>query len=124
MTRDHIILTLSLWGFLAQAGFGQGVEPPGWDGVMRVFEKRCLNCHSKHGAPKGLRLDSYEATVAGGRDGPVVLPGNAKESELVMRLRGESVPRMPFLDRPLPEEEIDLIVRWIDAGLPNTLAPD
>lgn len=124
MTRNHMFLTLSLWAFLAQAGFGQGIETPGWDDVMPVFKKRCFNCHSRHGTPKGLRLDSYEATVAGGSDGPVVLPGNAMESELVMRIRGESVPRMPFLGPPLPDEEIDLIVRWIEAGLPNSKTSD
>lgn len=92
---------------------------PGWADVGAIFEVRCVNCHSELGAAKGLRLDSYAAAIAGSEDGPVLLAGNVSESELVRRVRGESTPRMPFLSVPLPPEEIDLIVRWIEAGLPE-----
>ena len=70
-------------------------------------------------AAKGLRLDSYDGAIEGSEDGAVLLPGNSSQSELVRRLRGESTPRMPFLSRSLPDAEIDLIVRWIDAGMPK-----
>jgi len=33
-------------------------------------------------------------------------------------------PRMPFLSRPLPDIEIDLIERWIAAGLPEFVVKD
>ena len=77
-------------------------------------------CHSEiAGASKGLRLDDYDAVLAGGERGPILVPGNAKDSELVRRLRGESTPRMPFLSRPLPESQIALIENWIAAGMPQ-----
>ncbi|MDX1780535.1 MAG: c-type cytochrome domain-containing protein [Thalassovita sp.] len=93
---------------------------PGWDEVSAIFKKRCINCHSEHGASKGLRLDSYEAVLAGGDDGAVVVAGDAAVSEMIRRLRGESVPRMPFLDRPLSQDEVDVILRWIEAGAPRS----
>jgi predicted CXXCH cytochrome family protein len=89
----------------------------GWGDVSPIFARHCTNCHSSHGAALGLRLDSYEATMAGSVKGIVVLPGNAAKSELVRRLRGESLPRMPFLGYPLHQEQIELIERWVEGGL-------
>lgn len=94
---------------------------PGWPEVSAIFEVRCVMCHSAGaGASKGLRLDDYAAVLAGSERGPVLVAGDAEASELVLRLRGTSAPRMPFLGRPLPEEEIAVIARWIAAGLPQS----
>lgn len=114
----------ALLGSLALVGTPWAVSAgdlpvPNWNDASAIFQARCTMCHSQLGASKGLRLDSYEAAIAGSERGAVLLPGDSENSELVRRLRGESVPRMPFLGRQLPEEEIDLITRWIDAGLPN-----
>ena len=77
-------------------------------------------CHSKvAGASKGLLLDDYLSALAGSERGPVLIAGKVEQSELIRRLRGKSRPRMPFLSRPLPEEEIRTIERWVAAGLPN-----
>ena len=93
---------------------------PDWADVAEIFVERCVMCHSKvAGASKGLRLDDYSLAIAGSERGPVLLAGNVLGSELVKRLRGQSSPRMPFLSRPLPEEQITLIERWIEAGLPQ-----
>lgn len=105
---------------LATPAPGASTDIPGWTDVSRIFDERCVNCHSALGASAGLRLDNATAAMAGSRNGPVLLPGDASKSELVRRLRGESLPRMPFLSVPLPPEELDLIIRWIDAGLPGT----
>ena len=120
MRHFRLLLTLLLWTLATQACYGEASASAGWDTVSRVFQKRCINCHSQFGAAKALRLDSYEGVTTGSANGAVVLSGNSSQSELVKRLRGESTPRMPFLSTPLPENEIDLIIRWIDAGLPDT----
>ena len=98
---------------------GEGVSP-GWGEVSVIFTERCVMCHSEvAGASKGLRLDDYSAALAGSETGAVLIPGDVAGSELIRRLRGESIPRMPFLSRPLPEDQIILIERWIAAGLPE-----
>ena len=104
---------------LPQAGFGEGAVQPDWENVGPIFTKRCINCHAEHGAAKGLRLDSYNAAIAGSTKRPVLVPGDAANSDLVRRLRGESMPRMPFLSKSLPQNEIDMIIRWVEAGLPE-----
>jgi hypothetical protein len=101
-----------------------GVAPPAhsepnWSDIEALFSKRCIMCHSGDHAARGLKLDSYEGTMAGGENGSVLVPGDILGSELVRRVRGESKPRMPFLSYPLIAEEISLIERWIEAGSPR-----
>jgi mono/diheme cytochrome c family protein len=116
MVRASIIIAglagLSWPGFAAAGA-------PDWGQVSALFVARCAMCHAEHGAALGLRLDSYEATLAGGERGPVLVAGDAAGSELVRRLRGESLPRMPFLSYPLHPDEIELVVAWVEAGLPR-----
>ena len=119
MRRNPAIVTAA--ALLASSGWVLGGTPraPGWEDVSAIFSERCVMCHSDHGAGLGLRLDSYEFALAGSKKGPVLIAGDAERSEMVRRLRGLSTPRMPFLGRPLPEDELDVIVRWIEAGLPR-----
>lgn len=88
--------------------------------VARIFGQACIRCHSDNGImdgpPEGLRLDSYEAILAGG-DRIVLIPGNAQASEVVRRIEGLASPRMPIDGPPwLDTEDIALIRDWIDAG--------
>lgn len=95
-------------------------EPPSdWRAVGSVFKERCVMCHSEDGAALGLRLDSYEGALSGSENGPVLVPGDAVGSELLRRLQGDSLPRMPFLSTRLPPDQISLVERWIKAGLPE-----
>ena len=119
MKSERLIWALALLALIPGAASG-GSRLPGWAEVSTIFIERCVMCHSAvAGASKGLRLDDYAAALAGGERGVVLVPGDAASSELVRRLRGQSVPRMPFLSRPLPEDQIALIERWIEAGLPE-----
>jgi hypothetical protein len=46
-----------------------------------------------------------------------VVPGHPEASELVRRIRGQALPRMPFDGPPyLSEADIALIVAWIRQG--------
>lgn len=115
------VLILVLWS-LGPAMIGKSgaaASSADWAAVNAVFVERCVMCHSAHGASRGLRLDSYEAAVAGSDRGAVLVAGDPAGSELIRRLRGESLPRMPLLSYPLSPEQIDLIARWIEAGLPR-----
>jgi mono/diheme cytochrome c family protein len=54
----------------------------------------------------------------------VVIPGDPQRSEIVRRLRGQSLPRMPLTGPPyLPEDQIALIERWIAGGMAMGQAP-
>lgn len=92
---------------------------PTWTEVSTIFQNRCLICHQGTAAQNGLRLDTLEGVRAGSDYGPVAVPAKPAESELLRRVRGQSLPRMPLTGPPwLTVEEIDTLERWIAAGMP------
>ncbi|MBE0625318.1 MAG: hypothetical protein IH606_10950 [Burkholderiales bacterium] len=88
--------------------------------VAPILLQRCAKCHAANGLkgapPEGYRLDTWEETIARA-DRLRVVPGNPAASELVRRIRGQALPRMPFDGPPyLAEEDILLIEQWIRQG--------
>jgi uncharacterized membrane protein len=85
--------------------------------VQPILADRCVICHAGEAAPLGLRLDSYEGVMKGSSHGSVVRAGDPAESELVKRLQGRSLPRMPMTGPPfLTPDEIARFERWIADG--------
>jgi uncharacterized membrane protein len=89
------------------------------DVIQPVFRDKCQSCH-RPGKSKGdLNMTSYEALLKGGENGPVVIPGNIENSELIRRI---TLPKdhddfMPAEGKkPLSEEEIQLLTWWIEKG--------
>ena len=98
-------------------------QPVTYARVAPILGRRCVKCHMENGSmgppPEGLRLDTYESVVAS-RDRARVMPGIPDASELVRRIRGQSLPRMPFDGPPyLNDAEINLITDWIEQGARN-----
>jgi len=88
--------------------------------VQPIFKMRCQRCHAESGlmgpAPEGFIVTTYEA-ILDSRERARVVPGNPAASELVRKIRGRSLPRMPFDGPPyLSDDEIALIERWIEQG--------
>ena len=97
-----------------------GKDASGFTDVSAIFTRSCNKCHSGSKPAHGLRLDSYAGLMAGGWDGPVVVPGDPARSELARRIRGTSTPRMPYKGPNwLSEAETILIENWIKAGAPG-----
>ncbi len=84
--------------------------------VRPVLEQKCFACHTNE-ERGGLRLDSRERMLKGGRRGPAVIPGNAEQSLLIAALRHEREDlRMPRNGAKLSDEEVRGFVEWIQAG--------
>jgi hypothetical protein len=84
--------------------------------VQPILAESCLECHSQDKRKGGLSLATYGDVLEGGKDGPVVRPGNSANSLLVHRVTGEIEPQMPKDELPLGAAEIALIRSWIDQG--------
>ncbi len=93
--------------------------------IQPIFQKSCFPCHNaKNPKPKGgLRLDSLEAVLKGGEDGPAIVVGNSAKSPLVANVAhlGDEDDYMPPPKNrghigPLTPEQIGLIRAWIDQG--------
>jgi mono/diheme cytochrome c family protein len=88
--------------------------------VVALFASRCMKCHAENGlmgpAPEGYRLTSYQEAISA-VDRVRVVPGQPAASEIVRRVRGQSLPRMPFDGPPfLSDEEIGLVTEWVRQG--------
>ncbi|MEN6484414.1 MAG: c-type cytochrome domain-containing protein [Syntrophobacteraceae bacterium] len=105
---------------LSQTAAQSGKDTVSYADVAAIFSRSCNKCHSGSKPAQGLRTDSYPGIMAGGWNGPVVVPGNPARSELVRRIRGISTPRMPFKSPVwLSETEMGRIEQWIQAGAPD-----
>ncbi|MCX6951091.1 MAG: hypothetical protein NTV51_02740 [Verrucomicrobia bacterium] len=87
--------------------------------VAPILEEKCVLCHGEKKQKGKLRLDSFEWLMKGGENGAVVTPGDAKDSELHVRvtLQPEDEDFMPADNKPpLTPDEVKVLAAWIAAG--------
>jgi hypothetical protein len=105
-------------GSLAHAQ--DAAKPPSYQGeVLGVFNARCNSCHNADKKKGGLVLDNYAALMQGGSSGKVVEPGDADNSRLYLLIAHEEKPEMPPSSPKLPDPELAVLRKWIEAGAPE-----
>ena len=62
----------------------------------------------------GLNLTTYDTALAGGEDGPVIVPGDSDASLLVQIQTGAT---QHF--GQLSADEVKLVIEWIRSGAPE-----
>lgn len=77
--------------------------------ILPLMEAKCVSCHGSLG---GISLESYDALLEGGINGPGIVPGDPGAGTLLsVQLEGGH----PGQFAP---EELDLVTAWIAAGAP------
>lgn len=92
--------------------FAQHIKP--------ILDKRCLSCHGTR-TKGGYSVKTYEQVMTSGDNAPVIVAGDAANSILAQMLRGVETPaggQMPP-SRPLAQQQIELIEKWINQGAQN-----
>jgi len=84
--------------------------------VHPILEARCQPCHSGDKPPAGLRLTDQASVLKGGVSGPALVPGDAKNSLLILRVTHQRGALMPPLGSPLTDEQVAVLRAWIDEG--------
>jgi mono/diheme cytochrome c family protein len=88
--------------------------------VKPIFDANCARCHGGANHRGGLNMDTREALLKGGHDGPVVVPGDPAKSLLLTLIRHEgpaSDPKdMPPNKSKLSDADIKVVADWIKAG--------
>lgn len=86
--------------------------------ILPLLQSRCVECHGPDKQKGKLRLDTLEAAVKGGKDGPAIKAGDAAGSPLIQRvsLPKDNDDRMPPEGEPLTAEQIQLFTDWIADG--------
>jgi mono/diheme cytochrome c family protein len=87
--------------------------------INPIFDRNCVSCHGEAKTKGGLRLDSYELLMRGGKDGRVIVSGRPEQSLLLERVTLQPAHKqfMPAEGNPpLKPEEIALIRAWVVDG--------
>jgi mono/diheme cytochrome c family protein len=86
--------------------------------IQPIFQQSCVKCHGPEKQKADLRLDSKADAMKGGKDGVVIVPGQADKSELYKRvtLAPGSDDIMPPKGDPLTKAQTDLLKDWINQG--------
>lgn len=95
--------------------------------VAPIFEDKCVQCHGPEKKKGKLRLDTFDYVRRGGKDGLVITPGDAKNSELYRRvtLPRDNKDAMPAEGKPgLTAAELKVVEFWITSGAAETLAAE
>lgn len=108
--RSVIVILL---GIALTAGHIFAVDPIDFDRtVAPILSSRCLDCHNSNETKGKLDLSSAKGMKTGGKNSPVVVPGQANESLLWQRIAGNEMPPK----HQLPERERAIIKEWIAQG--------
>jgi hypothetical protein len=84
-----------------------------WEGTIgQTLQARCGSCHTT-GSPSGLAFTTYAEAIAGGLNGPVIVPGDAAGSP-ILPLQSSGTHYVS-----LGSEELAQLEAWIDVGAPE-----
>lgn len=121
--QSHLAVCSAAFLVLLGLDVTQAADPPKPEPVSfhrqirPILQQKCQGCHQPAKAKGGLLLTSYDAAVKGGDSGPLWVAGKPAESSLIKSLKGTGkAAKMPEGEPPLPDEQIDLFVRWIAQG--------
>jgi len=84
--------------------------------VRPILATNCYKCHGSEQQKGQLRLDLRELALAGGENGPVIVPGKPEKSVLVEAIKWESFEMPP--SGKLNETQIATLTEWIRLGAP------
>jgi hypothetical protein len=114
MNFKRLSIVLGLLGVAAWPVWSQSKDDFFETKVRPILATECFSCHtdSQFG---GLRLDSREAMLRGGKSGPAIVPGDPEKSLLVAAIRQTGALKMPKGGR-LTKDQIEAIVEWIRTG--------
>ena len=99
--------------------------------IAPIVKRYCISCHRAGKENRNYLMDTYDNILNSGDEAPVVEAGDL-ESILLTTLQGTPVmdPNDPTVElvsqmppnKLLKESIIDVFVRWVMAGMPNTAA--
>ena len=86
--------------------------------VLPLLELRCISCHGADKVKGGLRMDSREALLKGGENGPALVPGKPSGSLLLQAvMHSKKDLEMPPKEK-LTTNDIAVLEKWITDGAP------
>ncbi|QDT10086.1 PSD1 and planctomycete cytochrome C domain-containing protein [Planctomycetes bacterium K23_9] len=89
--------------------------------IRPILSQNCFYCHGldQNHREAGLRLDTRDAAIEDLGGYQAIVPGNASESELLVRILSDDPDTLmppPESERTITPAQRELIARWIDQG--------
>ncbi|MCU0704101.1 MAG: PSD1 and planctomycete cytochrome C domain-containing protein [Fimbriiglobus sp.] len=111
--RFAALLLFPLAASAADVQFNRDVRP--------ILSDNCFACHGpdQNKVKGGLRLDVEKSAKAEAKSGAVaVVPGDAKKSELLVRVLADGKDHMPPAEtgKSLTKEQVATLTKWIEQG--------
>ena len=85
--------------------------------IRPLLAAKCFSCHGEQSQRGGLRLDSRESVMMGGKGGAAVIAGEPEKSRLISAVHYDGALKMPPTGK-LREEEIAALAAWVKMGAP------
>src|ERR1700682_4735525 len=82
--------------------------------IRPVLAQNCFACHT-NSQMGGLRLDSIDGLLKGGKSGPAVVPGAPDKSMMITAIRQTTDIKMPK-NGHLTEPQINDLTEWVKDG--------
>ncbi|HSB08844.1 MAG TPA: PSD1 and planctomycete cytochrome C domain-containing protein [Blastocatellia bacterium] len=114
MKYKRFIVSLAFLGLASWPVWSQNKEDYFEAKVRPILATECFSCHTDSQLG-GLRLDSREAMLRGGKSGPAIVPGDPEKSLLVTAIRQTGTLKMPKGGKLAPDQ-IEAIAQWIRTG--------
>ena len=114
MKYQRFVLGLALLGVAAWPVLSQNKDDFFETRIRPILATECFSCHTDSQLG-GLRLDSREAMLRGGKSGPAIVPGDPEKSLIMTAVRQAGALKMPKGGKLAPDQ-IEAIAQWIRTG--------
>src|SRR5579863_5669522 len=84
--------------------------------VRPILAENCYDCHTT-AEMGGLRVDSRERLLQGGKSGPALMPGDPDKSLFIQAVRQTGDLKMPKGGKLQPAE-VQALTEWVKMGAP------
>ena len=97
--------------------------------ISALVKRQCLSCHREGKENNNYLMDTYTGILSGGNSAPNIVAGDMN-SNLLQLIQGHELTSsdgtlihvMPPNGKPIKDEYIDMFIRWVEAGMPETAA--
>jgi hypothetical protein len=86
--------------------------------IRPVLADSCFKCHGGTKTSHGLRVDSREALIKGGKNGPAIVPGDPLKSLLIRAIRHTVDDLQMPPGKALPDAAVADLAAWVSRGAP------
>ncbi len=121
--RRLLLVGIALCGIVPASGLRAAVVSPEQQTffesqVRPLLADNCISCHGEKKQKGGLRLDSLDAALKGGKNGVVLVPGKPEASKLVTAIGYKDADLQMPPDEQLPAAKARVLTEWVRMGAP------